>query len=204
MNDIYILGDSSTKYLVDPFSDTDFFHDIQINNNFLHIRGFPSKSAYKVDHQLLDSISFKEGSIVLFYFGMVDIRSFATRYKNIEEVASKYTNTIIEYFKDREIIFGFIEPPLTPHIDDWLSVFPELGNWISGSLEERILEHKKFVNIISSQKLFIPLVGPVLDSYYLNSSLTDDFNHYNIETNNLILDHILSTVGALVASDTID
>ena len=204
MKNLYILGDSGTKYLVDPFTDTDYFHDIRIDDTFLHIRAFPSTSAYKVNFEMLDSIVFEEGAIVLFYFGMVDIRSFATRYNNIDEVALNYTKTVEEYFKDKDITFGFIEPALTPHIDDWLNVFPELGNWISGSLEERIIEHKKFVNVISLQKLFIPLVGPILDSYYLNSSLTDDFNHYNIETNNLILDHILSTVYAFVASDTMD
>jgi hypothetical protein len=197
MNELYIIGDSSAKYLADPFSENDYFHDIQIDDISIHIRGFRSKSAYQVDRELLDSIDFKEDSVVLFYFGMVDIRSFSARYKNIEKVALKYVNTIKEYFKGKNIIFGFIEPPLTAHIDDWLSIFPELGNWISGSVEERIIAHKKFINIISLDNLYIPIVGPILDSYYLDSTLTDDFNHYNIEINNLILDHILLTVNNL-------
>lgn len=199
MKHLYILGSSSTKYLVDPFTDTDYFHDLLIDDTFLHIRAFPSRSAYKLDYELLDSITFEDGATVLFNFGVVDIRSFSTRYDNIEEVALKYTNTVKEYFKDKNINFGFIEPAPTAHLDDWLigregTIY---ATWVSGSVEERMIDHKKFVDAISLENLFIPIIGPVLDSYHMDSSITNDFNHLNIETNNLILDHILSTVNSL-------
>lgn len=196
MNHLYVLGGSNARFLIDPSIDPNFWHDTIIGDTHLHLRGFPSKSAYKVDNELLDSLHFEEGSTVLFYFGMVDIRSFATRYNNIEEVAIKYTNTVKEYFRDKNIRFGFIEPIPTPHIDDWISVSEEeIHNWVSGSLEERIIAHNKFVSIISLEDLFVPIIGPVLNSYYMDSSVTHDFNHLNIETNKRLLDHILLTCG---------
>jgi hypothetical protein len=89
-----------------------------------------------------------------------------------------------------------LEPIPTPHIDDWISVSEEeIHNWVSGSLEERIIAHNKFVSIISLEDLFVPIIGPVLNSYYMDSSMTHDFNHLNIETNKRLLDHILLTCG---------
>ena len=195
MNHIYIVGDSNARFLIYPDTNPNYWHDTIIDNTHIHLRGFPSKSAYKLDKGLLDSLDIEEGSTVLFYFGMVDIRSFATRYNNIEEVALKYTKTVKQYFRDKNIRFGFIEPIPTPHIDDWVTVSSEdIHNWVSGSLEERIIAHNRFVDIISSEDLFIPIIGPVLESYYLNITVTDDFNHLNIKTNNKLLSHILSTV----------
>jgi hypothetical protein len=196
MNHIYVLGGSNARFLIDPSADPNFWHETIIGDTYLYLRGFKSKAAYEVDKEFLDFLHFEEGSTVLFYFGLVDIRSFATRYNNIEEVALKYTNTVKEYFRDKNIRFGFIEPIPTPHIDDWMRVASEdIHNWVSGSLEERMIAHNKFVDILSSQDLFIPIIGPVLESYNLDSSITDDFNHLNVETNKRLLDHILLTCG---------
>jgi len=194
MRHLYIIGDSNAKYLVDPISEHKYFHDIPMGDITVHIRSFRSKTAYQVDSSLLDSIEFEDDSVVLFYFGMIDIRSYSTRYKNTEEVALKYIYTVKQYFKDKNIKFGFIEPIPSPHIDDWTNVFPELYNWVSGSVEERLLEHNKFVSVISLEDLFIPVIGPVLKSYHMTTEHTDDFNHLNIKHNNLLLDYILLNI----------
>ena len=73
----------------------------------MHIRGFRSKTAFKVDNDLLDSLSFVDGSTVLFYFGFVDIRSYSCRYNNTEDVASRYVSIVNEYFTDKNIRVGF-------------------------------------------------------------------------------------------------
>jgi hypothetical protein len=199
MNHLYILGDSNARFLIDPFTNSatkpTLSYDTVIDNTNIHLKGFLSKSAYKIDNEFLDGLVFEEGSTVLFYFGMIDVRSFATRYNNIEKVALKYTKTVKEYFRDKNIRFGFIEPIPTPEIDDWIkAASEEVYNWVSGSLEEREIAHNKFVSIISSEELFIPIIGPILDSYFLDSRITDDFNHLNAETNKRLLTHILSRV----------
>jgi hypothetical protein len=200
MKNVYILGDSNAKYLVDPFSDEEYFHDIYIEDIHLHVRAFKSFTAYQVNEEVLDSIGFEDNSIVLFYFGYVDIRSYSMRYNNIEVVAKQYVSRIKKYFEGKNILFGFIEPIPSANKEDWISVQPsEIHDWISGSVKERYIEHKKFINIISSENIFIPIIGTVLDSYYLNLSHTEDFNHLNIEYNNLILDYILLKIKDLQA-----
>ena len=199
MKDVYILGDSNAKYLVDPFSEEQYFHDLVIDDIYLHIRGFKSLTAYQLNKDVLDSIHFEDNSIVLFYFGYVDIRSYSMRYNNTQAVAKEYVSKIKKYFKGKNICFGFIEPIPSASKEDWISVSPlEIHDWISGSVKERYIEHKKFVDIISSENIFIPVIGTILDSYHLDSRHTEDFNHLNIEYNNLMLDYILLSVKNLI------
>lgn len=194
MKHLYILGDSNAKFLINTQNKNKIFYDIKINQIYLHVRSFKSKTAFQINDEFLDSLSFIDGSTVLFYFGFVDIRSYSCRYNNTKEVATQYVSTINNYFKNKNISFGFIEP--IPSVDNvlWNDMHPEEKDWISGSLEQRMLEHNHFVEIIKKESLFIPVIGPILRSYIIDSSHSDDMNHLNEYYNKALLSHILSMV----------
>lgn len=191
---IYIVGDSNAKFLINSSDEHKYFHDIKMDNIFLHIRGFKSKTAFKVDYDFLNSLSFVDGSTVLFYFGFVDIRSYSCRYNNTETVANQYVSTIKRYFKDKNINIGFIEPIPSVDNDLWNEMHPEATDWISGSLDQRIEEHSKFVSIINQEQLFIPIIGPILESYRIDLRHSNDLNHLNPWHNKALLEHILDVV----------
>jgi len=117
----------------------------------------------------------KDDSIVFSWFGYVDIRTFLPKYKNADEVAKKYINDLISYFKDSKIVI--IEP--LPQFTEMLLKYDGISTYYTYS--ERINQNNLFLSSLHKYAEQAGLHRFILQSEILNAigadELTPDMTH---------------------------
>lgn len=104
----------------------------------------------------------KDDSILLSWFGYVDVRTFLPKYKNADAVAQKYINDLINYFKNSKIVI--IEP--LPQFTEMLLKNEFISPYYTH--EERIDQNRQF---LSSIHKYAKQAG--LDQFILQSEILD-------------------------------
>lgn len=104
----------------------------------------------------------KDDSILLSWFGYVDVRTFLPKYKNADVVAQKYINDLINYFKNSKIVI--IEP--LPQFTEMLLKYEGISPYYTH--EERIDQNRQF---LSSIHKYAKQAG--LDQFILQSEILD-------------------------------
>lgn len=104
----------------------------------------------------------KDDSILLSWFGYVDVRTFLPKYKNADVVAQKYINDLINYFKNSKIVI--IEP--LPQFTEMLLKHEGISPYYTH--EERIDQNRQF---LSSLHKYAKQAG--LDQFILQSEILD-------------------------------
>ena len=114
---------------------------------------------------------YMDSDLIMPWLGYVDIRQFLPKYKNAEELAKIYVDTILNTFKDKKI--RFIEP--LPQFTEML--LKHEGISPSYEYEERLEQNKLFIYYLTKYSNEANLMGPILQK-----GIYESVGHYEFTT----------------------